>query len=212
MNKALSDYQVLSGYDEEDLSKSVISLQTQSLEVRGKYKALQKFVGCHSQEDYEVFLSDKEKREKFYLFLLEFSKSLKLLFSGEGYQRDFGIEKIAVFKKALKFYVELRCSVQIRYTKKWISKLMKNKVQELIDLYIGANEAEVLVELVLRLDEVFMQKSQKPDWEHNLEVSKQIDQEIDDLLYEYGVYISSDEVEKFIIQVREIGQKNYATC
>ena len=328
LGKALSDYQVLSGYDEEDLTKSVISLQTQSLEVRKKYQALQEFfAGLKSQEDYEVFLGDESKRKEFYSLLLEFSKSLKLLFSGEGYQKDFTPAEIDVFKKALKFYIELKRSVQLRYHEKVDFKSYEKQMQDLIDRYIGASEAEVLVELVgifderflkdegqiktdnaradrilnatsqviveereknpffydelskriqkvledykqgridevkklieakkiyqefkqysnnsdqsypkalskiaqkafydnlkskfedkeklvkfvLELDEIFVKKSQKPDWEYNNEVIKQIEQAIDDLLYDYGVV--SDEVEKLIIQVREIGQKNYA--
>lgn len=330
LSKALSDYEVLAGYDGEDIAKAVISLQEQSLGVREKYQALQDFFeGAVSQEDYEKFLEGREKREEFYSLLLEFSKSLKLLFMGEGYQNDFTSAEVDTFKKALKFYAELKRSVQLRYHEKVDFKTYEKQMQELIDRHIGAKEVEVLVELVgifdekflsegkqmasdnaradrilsatsqviiqereknpffydelskriervleeykqgrideveklkeaqkildelrgysnnseknyppsltklaqkafydnlksrfsderalvdfiLRLDEVFTQKSQKPDWERNVEVSNQIDQEIDDLLYEYGVDIPAKEVEEFIIQVREIGQKNYA--
>lgn len=330
LSRALSDYEVLAGYDGEDIAKAVISLQEQSLGVREKYQALQDFFeGAVSQEDYEVFLEDREKREEFYSLLLEFSKSLKLLFMGEGYQNDFTSAEVDTFKKALKFYAELKRSVQLRYHEKVDFKTYEKQMQELIDRHVGAKEVEVLVELVgifderflsegkqmasdnaradrilsatsqvitqerernpffydelskriervleeykqgrideveklkeaqkildelrgysnnseknyppsltklaqkafydnlksrfsderalvdfiLRLDEVFTQKSQKPDWERNVEVSNQIDQEIDDLLYEYGVDIPTKEVEEFIIQVREIGQKNYA--
>ncbi|WP_027327436.1 type I restriction endonuclease subunit R [Helicobacter pametensis] len=330
LSKALSDYEALAGYEEGDISQAVMSLQTQSLEVREKYQALRDFFsGLRDLEDHEVFLEDRERRERFYSLLLEFSKSLKLLFLGERYQKDFDPQEIKTFKKALKFYVELKHNVQIRYHEKVDFKSYEKQMQDLIDRYIGANEAKVLVELVgifderfllqedqmtsdharadrilnatnqiitqereknpffydelskriarvledykqgrideieklikakeiledlkgyssnhqqnypnaltkiaqkafydnlksrfedeerlvefvLRLDEVFAQKSQKPDWQFNLEVSKQIEQEIDDLLYDYEVQIASEEIEGLIIQVREIGQKNYA--
>ncbi|RDU69453.1 type I restriction endonuclease subunit R [Helicobacter cholecystus] len=329
LSKALSEYEALSGYDAHDIAQAVISLKEHSLGIREKYQALEKFFsGAKSQEDYEVFLGDKEKREEFYSLLLEFSKSLKLLFLGEGYQEDFTSKEIETFKRALKFYIQLKSSVQIRYHQKVDFKAYEKQMQELLDRYVGANEAQVLVELVkifdenflsegegitqnaqadrilsatsqvaiqereknpffyddlsqrinriledyrqnrideatkllrakeiyqelkgynnntdqnypkalnkiaqkafydnlkskfndeqkliefvLRLDEVFVQKSQKPDWEHNSEVSKQIEQIIDDLLYEYEVDIASNRVEELIVQIREIGQKNYA--
>ncbi|WP_104697300.1 MULTISPECIES: type I restriction endonuclease subunit R [unclassified Helicobacter] len=331
LSKALVDYEVLAGYEEGDIAKAVISLQKQSLDVREKFQALQDFfIKCQVQEDYEIFLEDRERREKFYSLLLEFSKSLQLLFLGEGYQDEIKDSEVEIFKKALKFYVELKRSVQLRYHEKVDFRNYEKQMQELIDRYIGANEVEVLVELVgvfderflgeekqlgsdsakadriinainqvitqervknpffydelskqikdvlekykqgriqeveklfeakkilenlrgysnndqgsypkdlvknaqkafydnlksrfddeeklvkfiLELDEVFVQKSQKPDWEYNLEIAKQIDQAIDDLLYEYDILIPSQEIESFIIKVREIGQKNYAS-
>ena len=331
LSEALSSYEVLAGYDEGDISQAVISLQKQSLDVRERYKALQDFFfGVKDDiEAYEVFLEDRSKREEFYSLLLEFSKSLKLLFLGEEYQDDFTPEEIGTFKRALKFYAELKKNVQIRYHEKIDFKHYEKEMQSLIDRYIGANEAEVLVELVeifderflqdegqgrtdnaradrilsatsqviteereknpffydelskriekaledyrqgriteaqklieakkiyeelkgyssnneqsypkaltkiaqkafydnlksrfddeenlvefvLELDGVFTQKSQKPDWERNSEVIKQIEQEIDDLLCERKANVASDEIEALIIQVREIGQKNYA--
>ncbi|MCE3046543.1 type I restriction endonuclease subunit R [Helicobacter kayseriensis] len=332
LSEALNSYEVLAGYEEGDIAQAVISLQKQSLEVKEKYQALREFFSGLGDdiEEYEVFLEDRSKREEFYSLLLEFSKSLKLLFSGEGYQKDLTPKEIDSFKKALKFYVELKRNVQIRYHEKVDFKSYEKQMQELIDRYIGANEAEVLVELVgvfderflkdegqigtdnaradrilsatsqvitqereknpffydelskriqkvledyrqgrideaqklidakqiyeelkgysrndeqsypkalvklaqkafydnlkskfedeeklvefiLELDLVFVQKSQKPDWEHNIEVIKQIEQKIDDLLYEYHISIPSQEIEEFIIYVREIGQKNYAS-
>lgn len=330
LSQALSSYEALAGYDEADIAQAVISLQEQSLGVREKYQALKDFfVGCQSQEDYEVFVEEEEKRKEFYSLLMEFSKSLKLLFLGEEYQKDFTSEEINAFKRALKFYAELKRSVQVRYHEKVNFKNYEEEMQELIDRYIGAKETQVLVKLagifdenflndakelktenakadrilsatsqvvteereknpffyeelskriekaledykqgrideaqklieakkiyeelkgyssnnersypkaltklaqkafydnlksrfddeenlvkfVLELDEVFTQKSQKPDWERNSEVIKQIEQEIDDLLYERKANVASDEIEALIIQVREIGQKNYA--
>lgn len=331
LSKALSDYEALSGYEAEDIAKAVISLQEQSLGVREKYQALKDFFSSvkNDIEEYEVFLGEKEKREKFYSLLFEFSKALKLLFAGENYQEDFSSQEIKELKNALKSYAKLKRNVQIRYHEKIDFKHYEKEMQGLIDRYIGANEAEVLVELVgifderflkdegegrtdnaradrilsatsqvvteereknpffyeelskriekaledykqgrideaqklieakkiyeelkgyssnnersypkaltklaqkafydnlksrfddeenlvkfvLELDEVFTQKSQKPDWERNSEVIKQIEQEIDDLLYERKANVASDEIEALIIQVREIGQKNYA--
>lgn len=331
LSEALSSYEVLAGYDEEDIAQAVISLQKQSLDIREKYQALQDFFfGLKNDiEEYEVFLAEKSKREEFYVLLLEFQKSFKLLLLREEYQNDFTPEEISAFKRALKFYAELKSNVQIRYHEKVNFKKYEKEMQDLINRYIGASKAEKLVEFVgifderflkdeekmstdnaradrilsatdqfiteereknpffydelskriekileeykqgrineaqklieakkvyeelkdygdnneknypkaliklaqkafydnlksrfddeeklvkfvLELDEVFAKRSQKPDWERNVEVGKQIDQEIDDLLYENKVNVASDEIEKLILQIREIGQKNYA--
>lgn len=72
--------------------------------------------------------------------------------------------------------------------------------------------ADMLAVLALKIDEI-IEKHRKVDWHDNPEIHKRIDQEIDDLLYdfsrEHNVEIDLDTVDKLIEQVKAVALRRY---
>jgi len=70
---------------------------------------------------------------------------------------------------------------------------------------------EEFIRVILQIDEVFKQAAKKPDWQHNNDIRNQIDQSIDDILYElekqFGIHFENPT--EIIAKVRSIGINNY---
>ena len=67
------------------------------------------------------------------------------------------------------------------------------------------------IKVILNLDDIFKEVAKKPDWQHNNDVHKKIDQKIDDILYnvEKQFSIKFNVATEIINQVRSIGISNY---
>lgn len=109
-------------------------------------------------EEYEVFLADDEKRSDFYSVLSKFSSSLGIALSSEKIYNAIGKDEMAMYKKDLKFYQELRASVRIRYSDTIDHKEYEAKMQRLIDNYISAEEVVRITNPVDITDEKGMEE------------------------------------------------------
>lgn len=73
-------------------------------------------------------------------------------------------------------------------------------------------DTNMLGELASEMDKV-IKKHQKVDWHDNLEIHKRIDQELDDLLFDYkdklNVEIDFDTIDKIIEQVKTVALRRY---
>lgn len=119
LDHALTSYSSLDGFDEEDLIGAVLDIKEEVARVKTNYSHLKEFFASvekqNDQESYEVFLADEEKRKAFYALLSSYARALKLALSSDKINELFTKAEIEVFKKAMKFYSELRKSVKIRY-------------------------------------------------------------------------------------------------
>ena len=67
-------------------------------------------------ESYEVLLADEDLRNKFYETLSALGRYLKFALSSENVYKALGDLEIEKYKKAFKFYTEVRRSVMLRYS------------------------------------------------------------------------------------------------
>lgn len=104
-------------------------------------------------EEYEVRLADEELRNTFYDVLSNFSRNLAIALESDKIYNALGETELNQYKKALKFYQELRKSVKIIYSDSIDHKEYEAKMQKLMDNYIAAEEVIRITNPVDILDE-----------------------------------------------------------
>jgi type I restriction enzyme R subunit len=159
LGSALTSYAALAGFDEEDIAGAVIDIKTEIARIKTYFSHLQNLfngiVNKNDQESYEVFLGDKEKREEFYDLLSQFARSLKLALSSDKIDDILTQEEVALYKRTMKFYSELRKSIKVRYQEEVDFGKYEQQMQKLLDTFISANEVNQLTKLVNIFEEDF---------------------------------------------------------
>lgn len=159
LDKALTSYGALAGFDEEDLTGAVIDIKAEIAKVKTFYSHLQDLfkpvVNKNDQESYQVFLADEELRKRFYDLLSQFARALKLSLSSDKSDEILTIEEIEQYKRSMKFYSELRRAIKIRYYEEVDFGKYEKEMQKLLDTFISANEVNQLTKLVNIFEEDF---------------------------------------------------------
>lgn len=152
LDQALTSYSSLTGFDEEDLMGAVIDIKEEVARVKTFYSHLKELFdpvdNKNDQESYEVFLGDEEKRKGFYELLSSYARALKLALSSDKITEVFAKAEIEEYKRAMKFYSELRKSVKIRYHEEVDFGKYEKQMQKLLDTFISAEEVNQLTKLV----------------------------------------------------------------
>lgn len=132
----------LENFDPEDLKGAVYDIITVIGSLRQSYSDLKEiFIPVKNKndvEEYEVLLADEELRNKFYETLSTLGRYLKFALSSENVYKAMGGEELDKYKKAFKFYTEIRRSVMRRYSDSIDHKEYELKMQKLMDNYIAA--------------------------------------------------------------------------
>ena len=147
LDKALSDYAPLNGFDEEDLTNAVIDIKKAIQEAKNAYESLNElFAGAkkNDKESYITLLQDAGKRAKFKEILCEFSNKFALSLGSECIEEVLSEREIAEFKARLKFYNELRKEVQLRFCEVCDFGEFEAQMQKLLDSFVNANEINTL--------------------------------------------------------------------
>lgn len=159
LDKALTSYGALAGFDEEDLTGAVIDIKAEIAKVKTFYSHLQDLfnpvANKNDQESYQVFLADEELRKRFYDLLSQFARALKLSLSSDKSDEILAIEEIEQYKRSMKFYSELRRAIKIRYYEEVDFGKYEKEMQKLLDTFISANEVNQLTKLVNIFEEDF---------------------------------------------------------
>lgn len=152
LDKALTEYASLAGYDLEDIVGSVIDIRVEMAKVKTYHSHLIEFFKSIKNktdlEEYILFLPSQEKREKFYELLQQYSKALKLAFSSEYIFEVFTKDEIESYRKTLKFYNDLRKMVRIRYSEDIDFGEFEPQMQKLLDQYVSSSEVNQLSKIV----------------------------------------------------------------
>lgn len=107
----------------------------------------------NDQEAHEQAMAEKEDREAFYEALSKFARKLKLALGSEHFYTDTDAAKIETYKRDLKYFMQLRRSIAIRYAETVDFGQYEAGIKKLLDEYVGAGEVQVVVDPALIFDE-----------------------------------------------------------
>jgi len=152
LNDALNTYQALESFDKEDLKGAVTPIQEVIDKLPQLYSELwDVFKECENTNDKEVmeqFLRPKDRRDNFYEKLSNFARTLEAAFSADRLFDHIDEETIQKYKKDLKFFENLRRSVRIRYSEAIDHREYEDRVQKLLDSYVGTEGIRQIIEPV----------------------------------------------------------------
>lgn len=162
LDRALTAYEELSGFDKEDLEGTLINIVEEIKTLPQKYADLWDiFKGIKNrrdEEEYEKFLFDEEIRHKFYEKLTAFSKTLSIALSAERFYKETSEQQINKYKDDFRFFQKLRVSVKKRYAETVDFKEYENKIQRLLNTYVTSDEVIKITDPVNIFDKENFQK------------------------------------------------------
>jgi type I restriction enzyme R subunit len=167
LTEAINTYSALSGFEQEDLKGVITPIKEVAEKLPKQHKELWDiFKECEDTSDNETmerFLRHKDIRDEFYEKLSNFARTLQAAFSADKLFDYIEEAQVKTYKQDLKFFENLRRSVRIRYGEAIDHREYEDRVQKLIDSYVGTEGIEQIVDPVdIFSDEFFeMQDQQK---------------------------------------------------
>ena len=150
LDKALTTYQALADFDQEDLDGALSSVSSEINTLPQKYSALidifNPVKASYDENAYEEFLADDGLRQDFYDRLREYAKTLAIALSSEIFLADTELKDIERYKNTLKRFEKLRKAVQYRYAEVIDYRDYEPKIQKLLDTHIHADTVTKLNE------------------------------------------------------------------
>ena len=157
LDRALSMYSVLDGFEDEDLAGTLIAVQEEVAKLPQRYSNLwdlfNEVKNQYDEEAYEKLLADDALREEFYERLAQYSKALGIALSVEKFVMNTPEEKLRQYKDDLKRFQNLKASVKIRYAEAIDYRDYEPKIRKLLDTHISASEVIQINEPVNIFDE-----------------------------------------------------------
>ena len=152
LDKALTAYSALEGYDPQDLAGAVVDVRKEIARLPDLHGALwDVFRGVGSRSDMEAMerlLADDALRDEFYARLRAFSRCLHIAISSEKAYDVIPEDEIAGMRRDWGRFYELRRSVRIRYQEAVDVREFEPKIRALLDDHVSALPAETVVEVV----------------------------------------------------------------
>lgn len=150
LSDALNTYQALEGFEQQDLEGAVTPIR----EIIDKLPQLHSelwdvFKECENTNDkgaMERFLRPQDRRDTFYEKLSNFARTLQAAFSADHLFEHVDEETISKYKRDFKFFENLRRSVRLRYSESIDHREYEDRVQKLLDSYVGTEGIQQIVE------------------------------------------------------------------
>lgn len=143
-NEALTSYDELAEFNEDDLAETLVSIDKKVEELPKVYYNLcdifREIRNSSDEENYERLLADESVREQFYACFYEFSKTLSLALSTNKFMMTEEKDRFNLYKKELKKFCKLKRSVQWRYADTVKYRDYEPKIKKLLDTHIQANK------------------------------------------------------------------------
>lgn len=172
MDDAVKIYSNLASFDNDDIRNVIFSIKDILKELKENHENLTNFFAeirqfegkGKPQEIYEQFLKNKEIREEFYELLSLFARSLDALITLPRYKESISEDDCNQYRNDLKFYLNLKHCVQLRYHEKIDFKLYEKRIKNMINQLISAEEARVIVKLTGIFEKGFLDEvEQQPN-------------------------------------------------
>jgi len=162
LTDAINTYSALSGFEQQDLMGTITPMKEVVESLPKLHIALwDVFKECEDTNDNEAmerFLRPDDIRDDFYEKLSNFARTLQAAFSADklfDYIDELDIKR---YKKDLKFFENLRRSVRIRYGEAIDHREYEDRVQKMLDSYVGTEGIDQIVEPVDIFSEEFFEK------------------------------------------------------
>ncbi len=162
LDKALTTYSALEGFDEADLKGALASINDEVAKLPQRHADVWdifKTVQNKKDEDaYEMLLADDKLRDAFYERLSDYAKTLAIALSSSEFVTQTPDEKQRAYKNDLRKFQNLKAAVKLRYAEAIDYRDYEPKIRKLLDTHISANEVLQLNEPVNIFDEQAFQK------------------------------------------------------
>ncbi len=144
LDNALTMYNALEGFDEQDLAGTMTSINAEIEKLPQHYSDLwdlfKSVKNSYDEEAYEQLLADDALREEFYARLTQYSKTLAIALSSETFVSETNDDLQERYKKELKRFHKLRIAVKMRYAESIDYRDYEPRIRKLLDTHIQANE------------------------------------------------------------------------
>jgi type I restriction enzyme R subunit len=162
LNDALSTYQALEGFEEQDLRQAVTPIREVIDTLPQLHSELwDVFKECDNTDDKEAlerFLRPQDRRDDFYEKLSNFARTLQAAFSADRLFDHIDEATIQKYKRDVKFFENLRRSVRLRYSESIDHREYEDRVQKLLDSYVGTEGMQQIIEPVNIFSKDFSEK------------------------------------------------------
>ena len=157
LDKALTTYSALEGFDEADLKSAILSIGEEVGKLPQRHAELldlfKTVPNKKDEEAYESLLADDKLREAFYERLSAYAKTLAIAFSSVDFIANTSAGRQQGYKVDLKRFQNLKAAVKLRYAEAIDYRDYEPKIKKLLDTHISANEVVQLNEPVNIFDQ-----------------------------------------------------------
>ena len=152
LTDAINTYSALSGFEQDDLEGTITPIKEVVESLPKLHQALwDVFKNCEDTNDNEAmerYLRHEDIRDDFYEKLSNFARTLQAAFSADKLFDYIDESDIKRYKKDLKFFENLRRSVRIRYGEAIDHREYEDRVQKMLDSYVGTEGIDHIVDPV----------------------------------------------------------------
>jgi type I restriction enzyme, R subunit len=152
MTDAMKLYDALEqeGFDREDIVGALVDVQIEIAKLPTHHAAVwDVFKGVSNLQDTESlqqWLHPQDRRDDFYESLRDFAKTLKLALSNSKFQADTPESTKDRYSKDLKYFLNLREAVKIRYAETIDYSRYADQIRTMVVREIGASEFTTIIE------------------------------------------------------------------
>jgi type I restriction enzyme R subunit len=165
LDTALNQYSALEGFDPEDLTGALQSIQSIVDQLPSIHSHIWDIFrpvrNKKSLEDCRVYLADDDIREEFYDLLTEYGKALWTALSSDRFLLNTDESKVRMYKEDYRFFEKVRSESKLTYAEEIRYKDYEPKIRKLLDTHIFANEVISLNEPVNIFDEKTFEELKK---------------------------------------------------
>jgi type I restriction enzyme R subunit len=149
LDKALTDYDALAGFDEEDIEDVLQSVRAEVDALPQRHaNLLDVFRAVPPPRDLEAcrrHLADDDRRRDFYAQFSEFGRTLHTALSVVDFvNNDANAPAIARYRADLKRFHDLRLAVKASYEAGADTSALEPRIRKLLDQHVAAHDVEVL--------------------------------------------------------------------
>ena len=149
LNAAMESYDMLAGYDPEDLDGAFTDISEEMARLPQRHSAVWTiFDPVPNKRDTEAlqrFLAPEDVRRRFYDALSLYAKTLKVALSAARFYEETPADKIAGYRSDLRFFHSLRTAVAFRYAETVQYKDYDRRIETLLDRHVRSGSVTQVV-------------------------------------------------------------------
>ena len=164
LDKAISSYQALAGFDENDLAGMLVGMHTEVAQLPEAHAHLlelfRQVANQHDTHAYLETLRDDDVRHDFYERLSAFGRLLQLALSSERFLMTTPPATIDRYKADMLRFAKLKAAAQLRFADAVDFKRdYEPRIRKLLDTHLQANDVLVLKSAVNILDDAALKRA-----------------------------------------------------